>query len=522
MKKLTRFIKSAVCLALLFSWNLNAQHAGPDLGIDPSSKDTEELISSEQYGDIRMKILDLLAHPEHSQGEMAGHMTENSVILQTRLTLTNQQFNTDYIGCPGWACFEYSDALPMNEGRRTEWMEALPHNDYIIKTKVEGLEPNTTYYYRLLYGKSTDTFRTGRWCEFKTLPGPDISRSLSMVIMTCMNYSHFYHRPGRKYLGIDRFNGYPAAEHVLQLKPDFYVGTGDNVYYDSPAMPFGNGIDERSIRNYYHLQFSQPRLVELFANIGTYWEKDDHDYRYNDADTTGDRLPSHKLGIRMFREQLPVVDPEDPDEVTYKTYRVSRELQFWLVENRDYRSPNTMPDGPDKSIWGKEQKAWLKRTLKESDATFKILISPNPLIGPDDAYKIDNHANLKGFRHEGQEFLDFLVEEGFGRNEFFIVNGDRHWQYHSIDPRGYSEFGTGAFNDENARMGRNPGDPASTDPDAEIVQPYTSPEPSGGFLNVRVDPEGSPWETPRIIFEFYNDEGEILYSTFKDSPEEKP
>jgi alkaline phosphatase/alkaline phosphatase D len=284
-------------------------------------------------------------------------------------------------------------------------------------------------------------------------------------------------------------------------------------------MPIGEGVDERSIRNYYHLQFSQPRLVELFSNLGTYWEKDDHDYRWNDCDTTdGERQPSHSLGIRMFKEQLPVVDPNDYDEVTYKTYRVSKELQFWLVENRDYRSPNSMPDGPDKTIWGKKQKEWLKRTLKESDAAFKVLISPDPMIGPDDSYKTDNHVNRQGFRHEGQEFFQWLKSEGFAMNEFMIICGDRHWQYHSIDPTGYSEFATGAFVDANSRMGRMPGDPDSTDPDAEIIQPYTSPEPSGGFLHVKVDPAGSSWGTPRIIFDFINEKGEILYSTFKDTP----
>ena len=71
-------------------------------------------------------------------------------------------------------------------------------------------------------------------------------------------------------------------------------------------------------------------------------------------------------------------------------------------------------------------------------------------------------------------------------------------------------------------MGRNPGDPESTDPQAEVVQVYTSPEPSGGFLHIRIDPEGSPWNTARITFEFINDEGEIMYSTFKDEPEHLP
>ncbi len=322
----------------------------------------------------RQKILELLAHPEHSQGEMAGHMTSSTAILQTRLTLTNQAFNHDYIGCPGWACFEYTDRY-LAKSQKTAWMQALPDMDYIVKVKLEGLDPNTSYQYRLLYGLDTATYRTGHWCEFKTLPGTEVSRKINFVVNTGMNYQHFYYRPGRKYLGTDKYNGFPAAEQMLLLQPDFFVGTGDNVYYDSPAMPIGEGVDERSIRNYYHLQFSQPRLVELFSNVGTYWEKDDHDYRWNDCDTTdGERPPSHSLGIRMFKEQLPVVDPNDYDEVTYKTYRVSSELQFWLVENRDYRSPNNMPDGPDKTIWGKTQKEWLKRTLKESDAAFKAVI----------------------------------------------------------------------------------------------------------------------------------------------------
>jgi alkaline phosphatase D len=473
-----------------------------------------------QDADMQAKILELLAHPEHAQGEMAGHMTTHSVILQSRLTLTNQPFNNDYLGCPGWACFEYCERSALNERKRTLWIEARPEKDYIVKTLVDGLEPNTSYYYRLLYGVDRDTFRTGTWNEFQTLPGRELSKEINLVIMTCMNYAKMHYNPGHA-LGVDRHLGYPSAEHVLQLKPDFFVGTGDNVYYDSPYMPLGEAMDVPSMRTHYHVNFSQPRLVELFRNMGTYWEKDDHDYRYNDADTTGDRPPSHAEGIRLFKEQLPVTDPAHPEEVSYKTYRASKELQFWMVENRDYRSPNNLPDGPQKSIWGEEQKAWLKRTLKESDATFKILISPNPLVGPDDAYKSDNHVNQKGFRHEGQEFLDWLKEEGFGKNEFFMVNGDRHWQYHSIDPRGYSEFGTGAFNDENSRWGRNPGDPASTDPKAEVVQAFTSPEPSGGFLHVKVDPQGSPWKTARITFEFFNDEGELLYTTFRENPDQE-
>ena len=52
-----------------------------------------------------------------------------------------------------------------------------------------------------------------------------------------------------------------------------------------------------------------------------------------------------------------------------------------------------MPDGPEKTILGSEQKAWLMKTLSESKATFKLVFSPTPIVGPDRKNKRDNHAN---------------------------------------------------------------------------------------------------------------------------------
>ena len=37
--------------------------------------------------------------------------------------------------------------------------------------------------------------------------------------------------------------------------------------------------------------------------------------------------------------------------------------------------------------WGAEQLAWLKKTLLESQATFKVLILPTPMVGPDGPVK---------------------------------------------------------------------------------------------------------------------------------------
>jgi alkaline phosphatase/alkaline phosphatase D len=169
-----------------------------------------------------------------------------------------------------------------------------------------------------------------------------------------------------------------------------------------------------------------------------------------------------------------------------------------------------MPDGPDKTIWGAEQKEWLKRTLQESDATFKLLISPTPMIGPDDLRKKDNHTNIGGFRHERDEFFDWLKATGVADRHFYIVCGDRHWQYHSIHPSGLEEFSCGALVDANARLGRKPGDPKSTDPDGLIKQPYYQTPASGGFLLVDVTPSTDS-QPPRLTFRFMDENGKLLH-----------
>ena len=89
--------------------------------------------------------------------------------------------------------------------------------------------------------------------------------------------------------------------------------------------------------------------------------------------------------------------------------------------------------------------------------------------------------------------------------------GDRHWQYHSIDPSGFEEFSAGALVDGNSRLGRLPGDPNSTDPDALIDQPYTQSEPSGGFLHVTI----TLGERPTAMVRFHDERGVLLHTVEK-------
>ena len=445
-----------------------------------------------------------------AQGILAGEVTQTSAILQTRLTAVTELTQGDVAGAAGTGRFEIATNETFQDVRRTPWLTAAAQGDFILKAHVDGLRPATVYYYRVVYGPDSSHTRQSAVAQFKTLPAPQAAAPVNFILTSCLNYAFFHEgtkgQPG--YQGADRRLGYPALDAVLRLQPDFCIFDGDCVYYDHPVAT--RAKTQVELRRKWHEQYVQQRFVKLFARVPTYWLKDDHDYRMNDSDPSGDYEPSHALGIATFREQVPVVNPATPNAVTYRTYRISRDLQLWFPEGRDYRSPNAMPDGPEKSIWGAEQRAWLQRTLKESDATFKILVSPTPLIGPDDGSKKDNQVNPRGFRHEGEAFFAWLKDNGVAPGQFYVICGDRHWKYHSKHATGFEELSCGALNRENARLGRAPGDPKSTDPQSEVKQFYTDKQPSGGFLRIAVQP-GSTRERPRIEFTHHDEFGAKLY-----------
>ena len=421
----------------------------------------------------------------HLQGEMAGEVSERRVVLQSRLTALAVDADGEVKGRTGFARFEISEFADFSASMYTSWIEASPESDYIVKTQVDGLTPGTRYHYRLAWGADSMHTWIGEPRTFKTHAGAAGEDSTRFVVVTGMHYGRFRESPRGQ--APDAALGYPALVSILNLQPDFFIGTGDNVYYDHMPEVF----DVAGMRKKWHEQFVQQRYIDLFAQVPTYWEKDDHDLRYDDCDSTDtpknpervQPLPLWSDGLRIFREQLPLADPSDLTFLPYRTYRVSKDLQIWLTEGRDFRSPNLTPDGPDKTMWGIAQRNWLKATLLASDATFKVIVSPTPMVGPDDLRKKDNHTNVGGFRYEGDAFFAWAEENGFLEKGLYFVCGDRHWQYHARHPSGFEEFSSGALVDGNARLGVAPGDPQGTDPEAQIEQYFTSPEPSGGFFS---------------------------------------
>ncbi len=335
--------------------------------------------------------------------------------------------------CPGMAGqvqLSYHPEGQPSKNITLPWMEVDPARDYTRQWALSGLVPGTRYRVMLKARKDPDgAISDSLSGSFLLPPPPGDAQRISFTLVSC----HDYNRRD------DHGNGHLIYRAMATDDPDFYVHTGDIEYYDKQE-PYSLTRELMFFR--WNRLFALPFQRDFYRTTTTYFMKDDHDSLKDDA-YPGTRygMLTYEAGMRIFDEiEFPSHEPR------YKTVRWGKDLQIWLLEGRNYRSPNTMPDGPEKTILGQAQKDWLFRTLEGSDATFKVVISPSPILGPDRDAKRDNLSNAN-FQHEGDEIRAFLDQF----DNVFICNGDRHWQY-VTHPEGTRlwEFGTGSGADQHA------------------------------------------------------------------------
>jgi alkaline phosphatase D len=434
-----------------------------------------------------------------ADGIKIGEVRQDAAIVWTRLT-RNPQRNVDGLafneertvvpaghslddmegsvpGADGEVRVTYWPRGAVNQRRETAWQAVDPGADFTRQFALAGLEAGTEYELEVC-GRAGQAGEpscrvAGR---FRTPPDPAVAARVTFVVVTCQEY------PRRD----DPQNGHKIYSLMREMEPDFFVHTGDIEYYDRP-YPFAKTIALARFK--WNRIYALPFQREFHEHVSSYFMKDDHDTLKDDCwpGQTYGQL-TWEQGLAIFREQVPM------GRDTYRTFRWGRDLQIWLVEGRDFRSPNTQPDGPGKTIWGARQKQWFLDTVRQSDATFRILVSPTPLVGPDRPNKNDSYAN-KGFTCEGSEIRRFL---GAQKN-MYVVCGDRHWQYASVDPAtGVREFSTGPSSDIHAG--------GFSESLRTSVHRYLRIK--GGFLAVTVErAEGRP----TITFRHYGTDGKIYH-----------
>ena len=357
--------------------------------------------------------------------------------------------------CPGKAGrvrLSYFQEEHRKDVKSLEWITTQAANDFTAQWKLEGLKPGVTYITILeaqnLDGSPTAAIRGA----FKTAPAESESSPVKFCITTCHDFIRRDDGP----------NGHKIYPAMKAIAPDFIVHAGDIEYYDKPD-PWALTVP--LMRFKWGRIFGLPSNRDFYNHTTSYFIKDDHDTLANDCwpgQTYG--AVTFAEGKRLFNEEQ---FPSKPQR--YQTVLWGKELQLWILEGRDFRSPNTLADGPEKTILGAQQKAWLSKSLQESKATYKLICTPTPIVGPDRDNKKDNHANAV-FEHEGNELRQMFSKVP----GVILFCGDRHWQYASVDEvTKVWEFGCGPGS-ENHELGWKVGD---TRPEHRFLRVQ------GGFLS---------------------------------------
>ncbi|HKK73672.1 MAG TPA: alkaline phosphatase D family protein [Saprospiraceae bacterium] len=435
-----------------------------------------------------------------TNGFKIGELTDSSAIIWTRLCASEKPvpIQHEQKEAPFRSPINFDNDMPVSEmdgavagafGQvkmtletedtvmTTDWTFVSAYQDFTLKREMTDLRPNTAYTLVIQGRKRASAPITEIKGSFKTAPPADQAVPVLFTSSTCQYYWS-YDDPKR---------GFKIYDTMLALNPAFHCQTGDYVYYDKPG-PMAYTVE--LARHKWHAINSWSSLIDFYRNTPLYIQKDDHDLLKDDAMPTSSPFGalSFEDGLLIWNEQNPIA------EKSYRTFRWGKDLQVWLVEGRDFRSNNKAPDGENKTIWGEEQIRWFKESVEASDATFKILCSPTPVVGPDRSKgKFDNHSNAS-FKTEGEWLRSYLADQ-----KMFVINGDRHWQYVSVDAKtGLMEFSQGPSSDSHAQGW----DPNDKRPEHKFLRV------KGGFLAVKVSREQN---TPVIEFIHYDVDGNRVH-----------
>lgn len=210
----------------------------------------------------------------------------------------------------------------------------------------------------------------------------------------------------------EEFGGMKIYEAMRKLDPDFFIHSGDTIYADGPIqaevkLPDGTAwrnlvTEEKSkvaetLKEFRgaHRYNTLDRNVRAFnAEVMQVWQWDDHEVCNNystSKDLGADSRYKEKdvalltaRGRRAFLENAPMRwHAQEEEERVYRKIAYGPLLDVFVIDMRSYRGPNGTnreADLNDKSQYlGPVQLEWLRRELKASRATWKVIASDMPI-----------------------------------------------------------------------------------------------------------------------------------------------
>jgi alkaline phosphatase D len=371
---------------------------------------------------------------EITHGIASGDVTDHSAIIWSRVNDQSAQMNVEFD----------TDANFTNPLRKTT--QANSTTDFTAHAKLDGLRPDTQYYYRVWFtgsdiehnnntissNNSSTTSDSGEQVEigtFKTAPSRNMTSNRSDI-----NFVWSADLGGQNYCRNANEGGYSIFKSMQSLNPDFFIANGDMIYADGacsaegptflnntnnqtitwtnipgdfksladPSVDWNNISEVRSIfLEHWKYNRNDTYFKEFLSNVSMYSQWDDHEI-INDF---GSKWPYWNL-FSIDREGYPNIvnegrnaflyysplDSSDNNNYTqndrekhiYRSFNWGKDLDLFIIDARSYRSQNHISDTPDsnKTMLGEEQLQWLKQELSNSNATWKVISSDVPISIP--------------------------------------------------------------------------------------------------------------------------------------------
>lgn len=277
---------------------------------------------------------------------------------------------------------------------------------FCTKLQAQNLRPYTHYEY-LLHINEKPLFLQG--AAWRTPPTAKMAREsalgLDFAFGSCyFRQPHISWSRGKSYGG-----GYQIFESIAEEGPDFMIWGGDNLYFREADWQ-----NEAAMAAKYQFSRSLPALQDLLRSTLHYAIWDDHDYGPNNSDSSFAQRAASLKSFQRFWANPPAVDKGIYTQFSYG------DLDFFLTDNRSFRSAQEGIAPKKRSLLGQRQLDWLKEALLQSQGSFKFVVMGGQFVS--DAALYENAAN---FPREREELLAF-IEKNQIQNVIFLT-GDRHF-----------------------------------------------------------------------------------------------
>jgi alkaline phosphatase D len=319
-------------------------------------------------------------YPRLLQGPMIGHVGARHVTVWGRASGSYP------------LSVQYATDRGFTDPRTSEVVATSEAGDLTGVVRIDGLEPGTRYWYRMLVDGVVDRYQSVPY-PVRTAPaGP---ADFTVAFGSCARHS------------IDAEQR--IFEIVAREAPDLFFWLGDNVYADaeSPLAIADEYRRQRNVRTARAVARSIPQLA--------IW--DDHDFGYNNGDGTW----PHKAGsLAVFNRYWanPSQGLADVPGVFFEYSYAG--VDFFFLDGRYHRSPNDAPDGPAKTMLGSGQFAWLCERLLASRAPFKVLACGSGWSLADGP----RGDTWSAFLDERNRLFDFIRDRGI--DGVVCLSGDSH------------------------------------------------------------------------------------------------